>query len=84
MTQNDEARIRQRAYEIWLDKGAPSDRAEANWLQARAELERQDQGPLWQAEAEGDEADPETGADMGPGRMAVAPDLGEPRRKRRS
>ena len=49
MTQNDEARIRQRAYEIWLDEGAPS---------GRAELERQDKGPLWQAEAEGDEADP--------------------------
>ena len=49
MTQNEEARIRQRAYVIWLDEGAPS---------GRAELERQDKGPLWQAEAEGDEADP--------------------------
>jgi hypothetical protein len=87
MTQNDEARIRQRAYEIWLDEGAPSGRAEANWLQAQAELERQDRGPLWQAGAEGEEPDPETGAGlagMGPGPMAAAPGLGEPRRKRRA
>lgn len=39
-TQHDEARIRQRAYEIWLDEGAPSGRSEANWLQAQAELTR--------------------------------------------
>lgn len=45
MTQNQEARIRQRAYEIWLDEGAPPGRAEANWLQAQAELDREVEGP---------------------------------------
>ena len=39
-TQTDEARIRQRAYEIWMDEGAPSGREEANWLQAEAEIAR--------------------------------------------
>ncbi|WP_103257577.1 DUF2934 domain-containing protein [Tabrizicola aquatica] len=87
MTQNQEARIRQRAYEIWLDEGAPAGRAEANWLQAQAELDREDEGPLWQAGAEGAESDPETGAGLaaiGSGSIAAAPGMGESRRKRRA
>lgn len=86
MTQNQEARIRQRAYEIWMDEGAPSGRAEANWLQAQAELDREEEGPLWQAGPEGAENDPETGeglAAIGSGAIAAAPGIGESRRKRR-
>lgn len=41
MTDDDIARIRQRAYEIWMDEGTPGDRAEANWLQAEEELARE-------------------------------------------
>jgi Protein of unknown function (DUF2934) len=45
MTENDIARIRQRAYEIWMDEGTPGDRAEANWRQAEEELAREAQSP---------------------------------------
>jgi Protein of unknown function (DUF2934) len=44
-SQHDEARIRQRAYEIWMDEGTPSGRSEANWQQAKAELARADAPP---------------------------------------
>ncbi len=40
--QHDQARIRQRAYEIWMDEGTPDGRCEANWHQAEAELARAD------------------------------------------
>jgi hypothetical protein len=41
MTDTEEARIRQQAYEIWMDEGTPGDRAAANWLQAEVELARE-------------------------------------------
>ncbi|WP_374645994.1 DUF2934 domain-containing protein [Tabrizicola sp.] len=50
MTQDQEARIRQRAYEIWQDEGTPSGRAEANWLRAESELSREAVDPVWQGE----------------------------------
>ncbi len=50
MTQNQEARIRQRAYEIWQEEGAPPGRAEANWLRAESELLREAVDPVWQGE----------------------------------
>jgi hypothetical protein len=31
-------RIRRRAYELWESEGRPSGRAQANWLQAEAEI----------------------------------------------
>lgn len=33
-----EQRIRERAYAIWEEEGRPDHRAEANWLQAEAEI----------------------------------------------
>ena len=50
MTQDQEARIRQRAYEIWQDEGTPPGRAEANWLRAESELSRESVNPVRQGE----------------------------------
>lgn len=38
MDQNHEARIRQRAYDLWLSENMPDGRSEAHWHQAEAEL----------------------------------------------
>lgn len=35
----DRKAIAQRAYQIWLEKGCPSNTAEQDWLQAEAELD---------------------------------------------
>jgi len=37
----DEHRIRQRAYEIWEEKGRPDGRARDHWLRARWEIEHE-------------------------------------------
>ncbi len=34
-TQDDEARIRAEAYELWVAEGQPTGRAEIHWLQAK-------------------------------------------------
>lgn len=46
MTDNDDARVRQRAYEIWMDEGTPDGRAVANWFQAEEELAREARATL--------------------------------------
>lgn len=51
MTDNDETRVRQRAYEIWMDEGTPGDRAAANWLQAEEELAREASSTLAEPES---------------------------------
>jgi hypothetical protein len=35
----EDTRIRQRAYEIWLEEGQPQGRAVEHWLQAKREFE---------------------------------------------
>jgi len=37
-----EQRIRERAYELWLQAGRPEGRAEAHWREARAALEAEE------------------------------------------
>ncbi len=34
----EDTRVRQRAYEIWLEEGRPHDRALEHWLQAKREF----------------------------------------------
>ena len=36
-----EEKIRQRSYKIWLKEGCPEGRALQNWMQAKAEIERE-------------------------------------------
>ena len=38
MTDDRQQRIRQRAYQIWLDEGRPDGRHEEHWQQAESEL----------------------------------------------
>lgn len=42
MTENEEDRIRVRAYEIWQAMGCPEGRDTDTWLQARIEIAAQD------------------------------------------
>lgn len=50
MDQNHEARVRQRAYDLWLGENMPDGRSEAHWQQAEAELAQESDSPDLTAE----------------------------------
>jgi hypothetical protein len=54
MDSDRETRIRQRAYELWLDEGSPEGKQDDHWAQAEREIDDLDGG-----NRSGDDANPD-------------------------
>ena len=63
MAEEQERRIRERAYLIWIDEGEPEGRDEVHWEKAKAQLQEEDQR---RAEIEQHGVKPPPGPSFGP------------------
>jgi len=56
MSDDREARIRERAYHLWIDRGRPEGREQEHWEEARRSVEQEDQSDVAKFQEHRDEA----------------------------